>query len=239
LADSLNPEDKAQLSRLEQGLAKLEGDLGKRLAALRSGLATDAQKVARETARGAHEDLVRRQGATGRTTLPTEAEVRRYGQAEIAAGQAVDRRAQQFDRISRLNLRTSQEQLNVMGRTEQLVRLERNLGLERARNLQLLQRQAQQLGVALPGQVSAGRGLRQAESAVRRSSSRPARRSRPRRASSGSCSARARRCDSCSAAVARTSSSAVAAAASRRGARPRVAAASPTRTRSGAGTSAA
>lgn len=167
MADSLNPEDKAQLSRLEQGLSKLEGDLGKRLETLRRGLAADQQKVTREVSRGAHEELVRRQGGQIRTTLPTEAEVRRYGQAEVAAGEAVDRRAQQFQRISRLNLQTSQEQLNVMGRTEQLIRLERNLGLERARNLQIIQRQAQQLGVALPGQVTSGRNVRAAESAFR------------------------------------------------------------------------
>lgn len=159
MADSsLNPEDKAQLGRLERGLSELEGDLGRRLEALRRGVAADQQRVAREAGRAAHEETVRRTatGASPRTVIPTEAEVRRVAQSEIEAGEAVDRRARAFERITRFNVQTSQEQLNVMGRTEALLRMERDLGIQRARNLQLLQRQAQQLGVALPGQTTRG-----------------------------------------------------------------------------------
>jgi TP901 family phage tail tape measure protein len=156
LADSLNPEDKAALNRLDQGLRDLEGTLGKRLRELERGLAGREQQVVREAARGAHEELVRRAEGGTRVTLPSNAEISRFAQGEISAGEAVDRRARQFERISQINLRTSAADRETLSRTERMVALERDLGLQRARNLQIIQRQAQQLGYALPGQRGGG-----------------------------------------------------------------------------------
>lgn len=161
MADSsLDPEDRARLSRLEQGLTNLEGDLSRRLAALRQGIATDQQRVAREAvSRGAHEEAVARGAAAPRVILPSAAEETRFAQTQIRAGEAVDRRAEAFRRIQNFTLQTSREEFNLLSRQQQMLAIEREVGLARARNLQLIQRQAQNLGYALPGQAARGRGL--------------------------------------------------------------------------------